>query len=225
MSGAARLPLVTLKAAITLDGRMATRGGSSRWITCEASRRQGHRMRAASDAIMVGVGTVLADDPELTVRMVRGRDPLRVILDTRLRTPVTSRVVTTARETPTLIFHGARAPAIRRRRLEAAGVELRQIRALKAGGLNLRAALMALARMGVSQLLVEGGPKLHGALIDHRLADRAAIFIAPTILADARGLPLADGRKKHSMDQAWRLKGVRRRAFGDDTLITGSFES
>lgn len=216
------LPIVTLKAAITLDGRMATRSGGSKWITGEAARREGHRMRSRSDAIVVGVGTVLADDPELTVRLVRGRNPLRVVLDSRARTPLSSKLVRTAKSTPTLIFHAATAPATRLSKLQAAGVQLHRIGVLKAGGLNLRTALRALGRRGCRSVMVEGGPTLHGALIERRLADRVAIFIAPRILADAAGLPLAIGRKKHSMNQAWGLSDVRRRSFGDDTLIMGS---
>lgn len=216
-------PLVTLKAAVTLDGRLAARHGASKWITGEAARREVHRMRASSDAIMVGVGTVLADDPMLDVRMVRGPNPLRVVLDSQLRTPVKGKLARSAQEVPTLIMHARGADHGRVSRLRDAGVELCTVPKRRgAAGLDLKRALSTLGARGVLRLLVEGGAQLHGGLLEAGLADRAAIFIAPSLLADAAGLPLAAGRPKRSMADAFRLERVQRRAFGDDTLITGT---
>lgn len=217
------LPHVTLKAAATLDGRIATRTGDSRWITGEVARKQAHRMRARADAVLVGVGTVLADDPELTVRHVRGRDPLRVVLDAVLRTPLRAKLVRTAKQTPTLIFHAKRAPAARVRALTDAGAQLLAVRETARGKLSLREVLRALAKRDVMSLLVEGGADVHGAFLDARLADRASIFFSPRILADERALALARGRAKPRMKDALSLTAVEVRRFGDDVLVTGDF--
>jgi diaminohydroxyphosphoribosylaminopyrimidine deaminase/5-amino-6-(5-phosphoribosylamino)uracil reductase len=215
------LPLVTLKAAITLDGRIAGRTGESKWITGEEARREAHRLRAKSDAVMVGVGTVLADDPQLTVRAVRGRDPLRVVLDTHLRTPPGARVVRHGSRSPTLIFHAAGADPARKRRLEREGVELVAVGRSRSRGVSLRAVLRELVRRDVVRLLCEGGSRVHGSLLDSGLADRLALFVAPRILGDARALPLADGRGVARLADAWQVRDTGIRRLGDDILITG----
>jgi diaminohydroxyphosphoribosylaminopyrimidine deaminase / 5-amino-6-(5-phosphoribosylamino)uracil reductase len=209
------LPWVTLKAAVTLDGRMATRDGDSRWITNEGSRKHAHRLRDRSDAILVGVGTVLADDPELTVRHVRGRDPIRVVLDSELNTPVQARVL------PAWIFHAHDAPEEKRAALQGAGAQTIAV-ARAEQGLDLHQVLRALAERGVVRLLVEGGPTLHGALLDARLVDRAAVFVAPKLLNDPSALPLSIGRARTAMSEALALRDVTTRRFGDDVLIEGA---
>jgi diaminohydroxyphosphoribosylaminopyrimidine deaminase/5-amino-6-(5-phosphoribosylamino)uracil reductase len=214
------LPEVTLKAAITLDGRIATQSGDSKWITSEASRRAAHRLRAQSDAVLVGVGTVLADDPELTVRHVRGKNPLRVVLDSRLRTPIASCVARPG-SARTLIVHGARAAQVRRRALASANVELVEVAQGKGGGLDLLAVLAALQARGVRKLLVEGGGRVHGALLQAGLVHRVALFIAPRLLADSFGKPLAEGPAKARIADALTLKDVRYKKLGPDMLVTG----
>ncbi|MCZ7687102.1 MAG: bifunctional diaminohydroxyphosphoribosylaminopyrimidine deaminase/5-amino-6-(5-phosphoribosylamino)uracil reductase RibD [Sandaracinaceae bacterium] len=149
------LPYVVLKAAVTLDGRIAARTGDSRWITGERARREAHRMRDRADAVLVGVGTVLADDPALTVRHVRGRDPLRVVLDTRLRTPPSAAMLRSGSAAPTVVVHGAAAGAPERRALEQAGAELLEV-PLAGERLDLEAALRALAARDVVRVLAEG---------------------------------------------------------------------
>jgi diaminohydroxyphosphoribosylaminopyrimidine deaminase/5-amino-6-(5-phosphoribosylamino)uracil reductase len=211
-------PYVTLKAAVTLDGRIATKSGDSKWITGPKARRHAHRLRHRSDAVMVGVGTVLADDPQLTVRDVRGKSPLRVILDSRLRTPPDARILD--EEAPTLVFHGHRAPRTRAKKLEATGAELVSVSRDRTG-LDLEAVLDSLGARKIVRLLVEGGGTLHGALLDRGLVDSAAIFVAPAILGDAEGIPLAIGASRDSIEEAMRLKFPRMRRFGDDILVEG----
>jgi len=219
------LPLVTLKAAITLDGKIATRTGDSKWITGEEARTETHRMRDASDAILVGVGTVVADDPELTVRHVHGRNPIRAVLDTSLRTPPTAAVLGRNAESgaDTLIFHAPDVDPARRRALSGPGVELIPI-SRHARGVDISEVLRRLGERNVLRLLVEGGARVHGTLLDLGLADRAAIFIAPRILGDAEAISWAAGSEVESMERARRLVGTRVQAFGPDWLISGDFE-
>lgn len=215
------LPLVTLKAAVTLDGHMATRTGDSRWITGEPARTHAHRLRAGSDAILVGSGTLLADDPALTVRHVRGPNPLRVVLDGRLRTPLSAQLVRTARETPSLIFHGTTASARKAVGLARAGVDLVALPLDRHGRLPVRKVLRELGRRGVLSVLVEGGPTVHGALLDARCADRAEVFVAPVILGDAGARVMVAGKPRRRMADASELLDVETRRFGRDTLIRG----
>ena len=218
------LPFVTLKAAVTLDGRIATRTGDSKWITGERARREAHRMRTRADAVLVGVGTVLADDPALTVRHVRGRDPLRVVLDTQLRTPPDAALLRQRSAEKTLVVHGPNAPSRRRRALARAGAELLEVRTSRDGHLDLRAALRELGRRDVVRVLVEGGATVHGAFLDAGLADRAAVFVAPTILGDREAIPMAAGRGRDRIASAWRLAEPTVRRLAEDVLIEGDLE-
>ncbi len=213
------LPLVVLKAALTLDGRMATRTGDSRWITGDLARKHAHRLRDRCDAVMVGIGTVLADDPELTVRHVRGRSPPRVVLDSALRTPLNARVL--AGPTPTWIFHATDAEPTRAHSLRARGAHLRAVPRARTG-LDLEVVLRELARRDVMRLLVEGGPALHGALLDAGFGDEVALFVAPRLLADPDAMPFALGRGRARMADAFELRGETRRILGRDMLITGT---
>jgi diaminohydroxyphosphoribosylaminopyrimidine deaminase / 5-amino-6-(5-phosphoribosylamino)uracil reductase len=217
------LPFVTLKAAVTLDGRIAARSGESKWITGERARREAHRLRSQAGAVLVGVGTVLADDPELNVRLVRGRDPVRVVLDSKLRTPLRSKLVRGARKIPTLIFHAPDANRARATRLAKAGVELCAV-ARRRSGLDLARVLRELAQRGISRVLVEGGARVHGALLAAGLVDDAAVFVAPLILGDAKAHPLADTGRAVALSAAWAIRDPRIRVLGPDVLVRGSVQ-
>lgn len=218
-------PFVVLKAAVTLDGKVATRTGDSRWITGEAARTEAHRLRDESDAVLVGVGTVLADDPSLTVRHVHGRDPIRVLLDADLRTPPEAAVVRGAASSPspTLVFHARDVDPSRAKALAAPGVELIPV-ARHPRGIDLPDVLRTLGARDVVRLLVEGGARVHGAFLDLGLADRAAVFIAPRIVGDADALSFAAGDGVESIRDAWRLRDPEVRALGSDLLISGDLE-
>jgi len=176
-------PLVTLKLASTLDGRIATRGGESRWITGETARRATHALRGRHDAVMVGVGTALADDPELTCRIpdFKPVPVVRVVADSHLRTSLTSKLVATAHDAPTWVLARADADAGRRAALEGVGVTVMSVGASDMG-VDLLAGLKAMAASGITRVLVEGGAQLAAALLRADLVDRIAWFHAPSVM-------------------------------------------
>lgn len=216
------LPWVTLKVAQTLDGKVATARGESKWITGEAARRHGHGLRARNDVLLVGVGTVLADDPVLTCRLVRGRDPLRVVADPRLETPPKARVLTEGRPASTILATLpaalAGAGAARREVLEAAGARLMKVPG-RDGRLDLSALLKALAAEGRHRVLCEGGPRLAAGLVRRGLVNRVAFYTAPRILGgdDARGA--VGGASPARLADALKLGPLAVRRLGDDVLI------
>lgn len=175
-------PYVILKWAQSIDGKIATRSGDSKWITSAASRRQGHRLRARVDAIVVGVGTILADNPDLTARFARPRRlATRVILDSSLRTPLRSKVVRTSKKVPTLIVGTHRASTRRSKALSTAGCEVLVLPS-KNGRVSIPRLLKELHDREVTNVMVEGGGKVLGAFWDEDAADAAQIFVAPRII-------------------------------------------
>lgn len=187
-------PLVTLKLASTLDGRIATHGGESKWITGETARAWGHGLRARSDAIMVGINTALADDPELTCRLpgLSHRSPVRVIVDSRLRLPLTSRLVRGARKVPTWVVAVDGVDRLRAQAFEDCGVEVIEVGSDPSGTLDMAEACRALGARGVTRLLVEGGARLAASLMRCRLVDRVEWFRAPKVIG-GDGLPALVG--------------------------------
>lgn len=198
-------PWVTLKTAVSLDGRIATRTGESKWITGEEARHRGLELREEHDAILVGVETVLADDPRLTRRL--GLSPAggwkRIILDSTLRTPTDARVVSVEPEI-TIIVHTAEASSENRRRLREAGVDLVELRAGDDGRIDLEALLDHLARREIATLLVEGGPTVHGSFHDADLIDEMIIFMAPFVIGGPAPVTVA-GRGIPTLEMARRL--------------------
>lgn len=210
------IPFITLKAAASLDAKMATESGDSKWITDEAARREGHRLRSRSDGILIGAGTALADDPELTTRLVEGPSPKRFVLDRSLRLPTTSKLVKTANEVPLYILHSESAPEERRLELERHGARL-----LSFDG-SLIGALRAIAGEDIVRLLVEGGPTLHRALLELGEVDEIAAFIAPSILGGGETMEYLPPLTIPSMAEAIRLENVQTLALGRDLLIRGA---
>lgn len=213
-------PWVTLKAAVSLDGRTATRTGQSKWITGEAARKRGLELREEHDAVLVGVGTVAADDPQLTRRL--GLNPgspyCRVILDSRLRTPLTAEVL---RHEPsrTLIAHTNRAPADRRRALAETGAELLEVEADDNGKVQIRALLTALAKRPVAALLVEGGAEVHGSFLDAGAVDEAFFFVAPILIGGASSRPAIAGLGVGTLAAAPAFTIEHVRPVGDDLEV------
>lgn len=213
-------PRITLKSAMTLDGKTATRTGKSRWITGSEARHFAHRLRAQNDAIIVGVGTVLNDDPDLTCRHVRGRNPTRVVVDSALRTPLTARVVRTARDTPTWIFTTDRAADNAIARFTDAGVAVKSVTS-RNGHVCVDAMLTALAQHGTVSALLEGGATLAGSFWRAHKIDSVVTVFAPKLFGDTDAVGMIAGPPVNTMDQAATLKNTVVRRFGSDVAISG----
>ncbi len=212
-------PLVTLKLATTLDGRIATHGGESRWITGDAARRRAHLLRARHDAVMIGIGTGLADDPDLTCRLpgLEDRSPLRIVVDSRLQLPLTSRLVVTASKTPTWLVTVPGANRDRRHAFEDSGVRLIDVKPGPDGYPAPAAMLSALGDAGLTRILVEGGGHLAAGLMRADLIDRLRWFRAAGIIG-GDGVPAvaAHGIDKLSMMRRYRRTSVQ--SVGEDLL-------
>lgn len=212
------LPFVILKSAMTLDGKTATDTGDSKWITNDKSRRYVHRLRAMVDAVMVGVGTVSADDPLLTCRIAGGKDPVRVIVDSALSIPLHARVLHLASPSRTLIATVA-GDIPKAAKLREYGAEILQCREQE-GRVDLRDLFAGLGREGIQSVLLEGGSTLAGEALRLRLIDKFLLFYAPKIIGgEAPGLFAGKGSGR--MADAVRLKDLKMRRFGEDVMIEG----
>lgn len=219
-------PHVTVSYAQTLDGRLATRTGSSQWISGPESLRLVHELRASHDAILIGVGTVLRDNPRLTVRLVAGRDPLRVIVDSTLRTPPDAAVLATGPARGTLLAATANADPTRVAAMERLGATVLSLPTGEGGHVDLAALLAELSARGVRSLMVEGGARIITALLRARLVDRLVVTVAPKVLGvgiEAVGdLGIAD------LAHALRLRDLRVRMYGPedgpDLVLDGRVE-
>jgi diaminohydroxyphosphoribosylaminopyrimidine deaminase/5-amino-6-(5-phosphoribosylamino)uracil reductase len=213
------LPLVTLKSAATLDGKTAATDGSSRWITGEAAREDAHRLRAAADAIMVGAGTAVDDDPALTVRdpSYCGRPPLRVVVDTSGRVPPDARVFDGS--APTLVATTARAPRGVVDAWTAAGADVDCFDPDEAGGVCLPDLLAHLGKRDVQGVLLEGGATLAWSFVEQRLIDRVVLYLAPKLVGGARAPGVLMGEGFAPIDRAVGLRIVRVERIGDDLKV------
>jgi diaminohydroxyphosphoribosylaminopyrimidine deaminase/5-amino-6-(5-phosphoribosylamino)uracil reductase len=209
-------PFVTLKIAQSLDGKTASVSGDSKWITGSEARRFGHLLRAQNDAILVGINTVLADDPELTSRIwgLEAHSPMRVVLDTRLRLREGAKLAVTAPVTPTLVFTTAPDGG---EKLRAGGVEVVRVARDAPGRPDLAAVLTELAQRNITRLLVEGGATVHASFIDRGFADRLEIFTAPMTLGGA-GYSAIDPLAALTIEEAPRFMRVAQRRLGADLL-------
>ena len=212
-------PYVVMKYAMSLDGKIACASGASRWITGERARRRVHEQRSAMSAVMVGVGTVLADDPLLTCRIEGGVDPLRIVCDTRLRTPLAAQLVRTAREVPTLIAtcvaDGAATAPYRQ-----AGCEVLTVPE-EGGHVDLDALMDALGEREVDGLVLEGGARLNAAALEAGIVQEVDAYIAPKLLGGAGAPSPVAGAGFATPDEAVRLRDVHVERLGDDVLLSG----
>ncbi|WP_037285566.1 bifunctional diaminohydroxyphosphoribosylaminopyrimidine deaminase/5-amino-6-(5-phosphoribosylamino)uracil reductase RibD [Saccharibacillus sacchari] len=212
-------PFVTVKSATTLDGKIATRTNSSRWITSAEAREDVHKLRHESGAILVGVQTILHDDSQLNTRLPNGRNPLRVVLDSTLRIPEDARVVTDG-EAPTWIFTGSNADAAKRERLEAAGV-----RVIETSGerVKLEQVLDALGESEISSLLVEGGGQVIASFVEQGLADKLVLYMAPKLVGGKDAPTFIEGLGIANMNEAVGLTGLTVEQLGPDLKFEAYF--
>ena len=218
-------PFVSLKAAASLDGKVATRSGDSRWISSEASRNYVHRLRRAMDAVMVGIGTVLKDDPLLTARLPEEtclHHPLRVIVDSRLRIPFHSQLIRTAGQYPTLVATTRAASSLRVQRLARAKVEVLVVESDGQGQVSLKALMEELARRGLMSVLLEGGPTLNASALRERLVDHLFFFFAPKLIGGQRAPAIIGGEGALRVKEAERVRILKIRRIGEDVLIEGT---
>lgn len=214
------LPFVLWKVAMTLDGKIAARSGDSRWVTGEKARRKVHSLRSRCDAVMTGIGTVLADDPELTVRygsgQRKGLNPLRVVLDSEGRLPLDAKVLNDA--APTVVVTKRSAPEANLDRLWSAGVRVLGVRDIE-GRIDLRYLMGELAKMGINNVLLESGGELAASMIAEGLVDRGLIFVAPKILGGRDAKTPVEGSGVELMSQAVSATRPVIRRFGDDVAL------
>lgn len=216
------LPYVVLKYAMSLDGKIASYTGASQWITGEEARQHVHKLRGTYRAILVGVGTVLADDPLLTCRIEGGRDPLRVICDSHLRTPLTARVIQTAREVPTLLAT-CETDAERLARYEQYGVQVVSLPAAE-GRVSLLSLLRYLGKAQVDSVLVEGGGTLHWSMLAEGLVHKVVAYVASLLLGGAGAVSPVEGVGFPHPDAALRLHTPTVTRLGEDFLVEGLVE-
>ncbi len=215
-------PFVVLKAASTLDGKIATRRGESKWITGEVARRFVHRLRDRSDGVLVGIGTVLKDDPKLTARIRGGRDPYRIVLDSCLRIPERARVFDRS-PSKVIIATTRKGSREKRERLERRGVRV-LVLGSKEGRVDLRACLNRLGAVGIMTLLVEGGSQVNGSFLDEGAVDKFYCFFSPKWIGDPKAPGIFGGEGATDLEAAAGLRRVRWRRMGEDFLLEGYVE-
>lgn len=219
------IPHIALKLALSLDGRIATRTGASKWVTGPEARAKVQELRSRHDAVGVGIGTALVDDPRLTLRdpalSPNGRSPIRLVFDTRLRLPLHSRLVQTAREVPTWVLTGAEAPESAEQALVDAGCVILRAPTSAEGRVDVTAAMRLCASQGIVSILIEGGAELAGSLLASRLPDELHAFVAP-ILLGPRGRPGAvDWAGPDTPTDAPRIVDPRWELCGRDAYVNG----
>lgn len=212
-------PFLILKVAATLDGKIATRKGESQWISGEASRRFVHRLRDQVDGVIVGIGTVLKDDPMLTARVKGAKYPYRIILDSRLRIPENAKVIEIF-PSKTIVATTELAPGEKVERLEKKGVRV-LILDSKKGRVDLKPCLFKLGEMGMMSLLVEGGSQLNGSFLDEGLIDKIFLFLSPKLIGDPQALGIFGGHGVPSLKEAIPLSGLKVKRIGEDLLLEG----
>jgi diaminohydroxyphosphoribosylaminopyrimidine deaminase/5-amino-6-(5-phosphoribosylamino)uracil reductase len=215
------IPFVTLKIAQTLDGMIATRTGDSRWISSVESRKLVHEMRSEQDATIVGVGTVIADNPQLTVRLVKGRNPVRIILDSLARTPVRSRILSAETKGKTVIATTEDADETRVKKLEKAGAEIWVLGRDTEGHVNLVDLLKRMGKSNITSVLLEGGTRLNTAALLAGLVDRLILFLAPRLLGNGGSYQAFGNLGISVMDEAVKFNLIRHYWVGEDIVLEG----
>ena len=215
----AKEPFVLYKSAMSLDGKTAAPNGESQWISCEESRLEVHRLRNQYMGIMVGIGTVLSDDPMLNCRIPGGKDPVRIIADSSLRLPLDSRLAATAKDIPVIAACRQDADPAKEAALREKGVQV--IRTGSAGGdVDLAELVHTLGQQGIDSILLEGGPTLAFAAFEAGIVDKVQMYIAPEIIGGATSKTPVEGKGIAHLYDAWILKDIESRRIGSDICLT-----
>jgi len=219
------LPFVTVKCAATLDGRIATRTGDSRWVTGEKARRYVHRLRHATDAILVGIGTIQTDNPRLTVRLnsFKGADPVRIVLDTHLSISPDASILNLDSNSDTILITGNTVSEAKKKRVVKKGVRL-IVQPVKNNQVDMKSLMVDLGSIGITSLLIEGGGGVIASAFGSGIVDKALFFYAPKILGGDDGTPICRGPGPQLMKDCIRAKNIRVRKFDDDVLIEAYIE-
>ncbi|NQU18225.1 MAG: bifunctional diaminohydroxyphosphoribosylaminopyrimidine deaminase/5-amino-6-(5-phosphoribosylamino)uracil reductase RibD [Candidatus Saganbacteria bacterium] len=212
-------PFVTLKSAMSLDGKIATTTGESFWITGIESRQRAHYLRSINDAVMVGIGTIIKDDPELTVRHLKGEDPIIIIVDSKLTIPKNSKVLSNSPE-KVIILTGKDASRAKKRSLEKRGVQVLSF-PLRSKEINLDVAIKELGGRGITSILIEGGGRLNASALKYDIVDKINFFIAPMIIGGSFALTPVEGAGIKKISEVFKLKDTSVARFGEDILIEG----
>ncbi|VVB52707.1 2,5-diamino-6-ribosylamino-4(3H)-pyrimidinone 5'-phosphate reductase [uncultured archaeon] len=212
-----KTPYVTLKMATTLDGKTATSTGESKWITGEKSRRNVHEMRARNDAIIVGVNTILKDNPTLTTHKISKKDPLKAILDSHLRTPPTAKIL---KEGKTIIFTTPQHNPNKRIHLESKGAKIIVTNA-KNGRTNIKDAVKTLGKLGITSILIEGGSEVAADALKEKVVHKVVFYVAPKIIGGRRSKPAVGGEGVASLSKAYRIREFSAEPCGEDIILSG----
>lgn len=213
------MPFVTLKLAQTLDGKIATSSGESKWITGEQARKEGHKLRDSHDAILVGINTILSDDPSLTTRVPGGKDPVRVIVDSSLRIPLNARVLT--RKSPARTILATLSGSTRKiGKLRKSGAEVIRARS-KNGRVDLRDLMRKLGRMGIMSILIEGGSEVNASALKAGIVDKVVLFVAPMLMTGSDSICSVGGSSPLRLAHAVKLRDLSCNKVGDDLMIEG----
>ena len=215
-------PFVTLKVAASLDGKIATRTGESRWITGESARRRVHQLRNETDAVLVGIGTVLRDDPLLTTRLGTAdqRDPIRVIVDNLARLPLRARVVNRASTAPTILAVSQMAPRTKLETLEREGLQVIKVES-SPRRVSLERLMEALGKRGILSVMIEGGAEINASALREGIVDKVLVFLAPILIGGKSTSTAVGGEGIETLGQALRLHDVRIERFDGDVLVEG----
>jgi diaminohydroxyphosphoribosylaminopyrimidine deaminase / 5-amino-6-(5-phosphoribosylamino)uracil reductase len=219
-------PFTIIKCAATLDGRIATRTGDSRWITGEESRKFVHRLRHAVDAIMVGINTVEKDDPSLTTRLenstggIKGLDPVRIVLDTHLKIIEDARLFRLDSESDTIIITGESVSEDKKARIEKLGAKIIKS-PVKEGLIDLGNLMDRLGALGITSLLIEGGSRVIASALSAGIVEKIFFFFAPKIFGGDDGVPICRGQGADLMENCIRVKDITVRQFGNDVMVQG----
>ncbi|UCD54737.1 MAG: bifunctional diaminohydroxyphosphoribosylaminopyrimidine deaminase/5-amino-6-(5-phosphoribosylamino)uracil reductase RibD [Candidatus Omnitrophota bacterium] len=209
-------PYITLKFAQTLDGRIAAQDGSSKWISGPESRKFSHKLRAENDGILVGVQTILADNPSLTVRLVKGRNPARIVIDPRLRIPLAARIMKDTKTAKTIIITTPTSPARKKERLKSRGVEFIVLPASKGGNIDLRKIIRILYKKGIKRILVEGGSRVITSFLKTGLTDMIITVLSPRILG--KGIETVGDLGIRNIKGALKLRLKALKQLGEDII-------